>query len=53
MKNTGSIFGLKKATRFANYARYPVIAEQNLSELKTIGLIDRPKNEQSLVSTNM
>jgi hypothetical protein len=51
-KNTGSIFGLKKDTRFANYARSQVIAEQNLSELKTIGLANHPKNEQNLVSTN-
>ncbi len=53
MKNTGSISGLKKDTQFANCAIYQATAKQSLSALKTIGLIDCPKNEQDLINANI
>lgn len=52
-KNIGSIFGLKKLIRFANYVNCQGIAKQNWNELKTIGLIDFQKNEQTFTSTSI
>ena len=50
-KNIGLIYGLKRATRFANYVNYPDIVNRNLKLSKTTGLIDRPKSRRN--STNI
>ena len=48
-KSIGSLFGLKKLIQFASSVKYQGIAKQSWNELKTIGLIDYPKNEQAFI----
>ena len=49
-KSIGSLFGLKKLMRFASSVKYQGIAKQSWNELKTIGLIDYPKNKRALIN---